>query len=104
MVKRLLITFLGIAVMSIGMAYAGDQASPSGTQVSSKKNDEKALAAMPDVSLTPPSTPAAPPGVPIPYPNTGMASDTAKGSKSVKISGKGVQLKNKSDYKNFCPY
>jgi len=82
--------------MSIGMAYAGDQASPSSTKISSKQNDGKTVAAMPDVCLTPPSTP---PGVPIPYPNTGMASDTTEGSKKVKISGEEVMLKNKSNFR-----
>jgi hypothetical protein len=85
--------------MSIGMAYAGDQASPTRTQISSKQNDGKAVAAMPDVCETPHSTPATPPGVPVPYPNTGMASDTTEGSKKVKVPGKEVQLKNKSYFK-----
>ena len=49
--------------------------------------------------MTPPQTPATPPGVPIPYPNTGMASDTTDGSTTVKISGQEVMLKNKSYFK-----
>ena len=49
--------------------------------------------------MTPPQTPATPPGVPIPYPNTGMASDTTDGSSSVKVSGQEVMLKNKSCFK-----
>lgn len=96
MANRLLFTFLSIAVMSVGMAYAGDQASPSGTQISSKQNDGKALAAMPDLGETP-----APPAseIPIPYPNTSKATDTTKGSKEVKISDKEIQLKNKNNFK-----
>jgi hypothetical protein len=43
-------------------------------------------------------TPTSPGPIPIPYPNTAMASDTTSGSKSVKISGKEVMLKNKSYY------
>ena len=43
-------------------------------------------------------TPTSPGPIPIPYPNTAMASDTTSGSKSVKISGKEVMLKNKSSY------
>ena len=43
-------------------------------------------------------TPTTPGPIPIPYPNTAMASDTTSGSKSVKISGKEVMLKNKSYY------
>jgi len=46
--------------------------------------------------MTPPESPAAPPGVSMPYPNTGYAKDTAKGSRTVKISGKEMMLKNKS--------
>ena len=43
-------------------------------------------------------TPTSPGPIPIPYPNTAMASDTTSGSKSVKISGKEVMLKDKSYY------
>jgi len=57
------------------------------------------VCAFPDVCFTPPQTPATPPGVPIPYPNTGMASDATSGSKQVKISGKEVMLKDKSYFK-----
>jgi len=46
--------------------------------------------AFPDVCKTP--TPGGP--VPIPYPNIAMSSDTAKGSKSVKIDGNPVCLKD----------
>jgi hypothetical protein len=53
--------------------------------------------AFPDVAHTPPSSPAGP--IPIPYPNIAMASDTAKGSKKVKIAAKAVALKNKSNFK-----
>lgn len=56
-------------------------------------------AALPDVCMTPPENPATPPGVPVPYPNTGKASDTTEGSKSVKISQEEVGLKNKSYFK-----
>jgi hypothetical protein len=97
MVNRLLFMFLGITIMSIGMAYAGDQASPRSTQISSKQTDGKAVAAMPDVCETPPSSPAGP--IPIPYPSIGKSSDTTEGSKKVKISDKEVQLKSKSYYK-----
>ena len=54
---------------------------------------------LPDVCMTPPENPATPPGVPIPYPNTGLASDTTDGSRSVQISGKEIMLKNKSYFK-----
>jgi hypothetical protein len=68
-------------------------------EVSCKAASGKSMCAFPDVCMTPPQTPATPPGVPIPYPNTGMASDTTDGSTSVKISGQEVMLKNKSHFK-----
>lgn len=68
-------------------------------EVSCKAANGKTICAFPDVCFTPPQTPATPPGVPIPYPNTGMASDCSDGSSSVKISGQEVMLKNKSYFK-----
>jgi hypothetical protein len=68
-------------------------------EVSCKAAQGKSICAFPDVCMTPPQTPATPPGVPIPYPNTGMASDCTEGSTSVKISGQEVMLKNKSYFK-----
>jgi RHS repeat-associated protein len=65
-------------------------------EVACKAASGKSIAATPDVCFTPPLTPATPPGVPVPYPNTGMASDTTAGSKTVDISGEEVMLKNKS--------
>ncbi|MBV9342190.1 MAG: DUF4150 domain-containing protein [Acidobacteria bacterium] len=71
----------------------------NGMSIACKAADGKTVAAMPDVCFTPPQTPATPPGVPIPYPNTGMASDTAEGSKTVMISDEEVMLKDKSYFK-----
>jgi len=68
-------------------------------EVSCKAANGKSICAFPDVCFTPPQTPATPPGVPIPYPNTGMASDTTDGSRTVKISGQEVMLKDKSYFK-----
>jgi hypothetical protein len=68
-------------------------------EVSCKQAAGKSICAFPDVCFTPPQTPATPPGVPIPYPNTGMASDTSDGTTSVKISGQEVMIKNKSCFK-----
>jgi hypothetical protein len=62
-----------------------------------KKANGKSICAFPDVCLSPPSPPAGP--IPIPYPNTAMASDTSEGSKSVKIHGAEAILKNKSYFK-----
>ncbi|MCC8392302.1 DUF4150 domain-containing protein [Paraburkholderia sp. MMS20-SJTR3] len=68
-------------------------------EISCKAAAGKSICAFPDVCMTPPQTPATPPGVPIPYPNTGMASDTSDGSSTVQISGQEVMLKNKSYFK-----
>ena len=67
-------------------------------EVSCKASSGKTICNFPDVCFTPPLTPATPPGVPIPYPNTGMASDTTDGSTSVKMANKEVMLKNKSNF------
>lgn len=77
----------------------GNEVYANGREVSCKAAAGKSICAMPDVCMTPPQTPATPPGVPIPYPNTGMASDMTDGSKNVKISGKEVILKDKSYFK-----
>jgi hypothetical protein len=69
----------------------------NGREISGKKDDNKSVASMPDVCLSPPSPPAGP--VPIPYPNTAQASDTSDGSKTVKIGGGEVGLKDASNYK-----
>lgn len=71
----------------------------NGREIACKAAAGKTICAFPDVCFTPPENPATPPGVPIPYPNTGMASDTTDGSKKVKISDKEVGLKNKSCFK-----
>jgi hypothetical protein len=71
----------------------------NGRELSCKAGSGKTIGAFPDVCFTPPENPATPPGVPIPYPNTGMASDTTSGSKTVKVSGEEVMLKNKSYFK-----
>lgn len=69
-------------------------------EIACKAAAGKTICAMPDVCFTPPDkVPPTPPGVPVPYPNTGMASDTAAGSKHVMISGKEIVLKNKSYFK-----
>lgn len=77
----------------------GNQVYANNMEVSCKAADGKSICAFPDVCMTPPETPATPPGVPIPYPNTGMASDCTDGSSAVKISGQEVMLKNKSYFK-----
>jgi hypothetical protein len=70
----------------------------NGNEVSAKKDGNKAICAMPDVCLSPPSPPAGP--IPIPYPNSSDASRTTDGSKTVKIGGEEVGLKNSSTWKD----
>ena len=69
----------------------------NGLEISGKAVDAKTIAAFPDTCFTPPQTPAIPPGVPVPYPSFGMASDTEQGTGTVFIGGKTVNIKNKSD-------
>jgi len=71
----------------------------NGREVACKAGSGKTICATPDVCMTPPENPATPPGVPVPYPNSAMASDTTDGSTSVQISGQEVMLKNKSCFK-----
>jgi len=71
----------------------------NGREISCKAGSGKTICAMPDVCFTPPENPATPPGVPIPYPNTGSDSDTTEGTKHVKISDKEIMLKNRSYFK-----
>ena len=57
--------------------------------IACKAADGKTIAATPDVCFTPPLTPATPPGVPIPYPNTAMASDTERRQQNCNDIGAG---------------
>lgn len=68
-------------------------------EIASKSMSGKSICEFPDVCWTPPQTPATPNGVPIPYPNTGYASDTTDGSSSVTIGGQEVMLKDVSYFK-----
>src|SRR5713226_4553626 len=77
----------------------GNEVYANGREVSCKAAGSKSTASFPDVCFTPPQTPATPPGVPVPYPNTGMASDCSDGSSTVNVSGQEVMLKDKSYFK-----
>src|SRR3954462_12650613 len=68
-------------------------------ELACKAGSGKSICCFPDVCMTPPENPATPPGVPVPYPNTGMASDTTDGSRTVKISDQEIMLKDKSYFK-----
>jgi len=75
----------------------GNNVFANGREISCKAAEGKSICAFPDVCMTPPTPPAG--FIPVPYPNTGFASDTANGSTTVKISGQEVMLKNKSFFK-----
>jgi hypothetical protein len=68
----------------------------NGLEIAGKASSGKSVAQFPDVCFTPPTAPPTPSGVPVPYPNTAMASDCENGSTRVQIGGKEVMLKNKS--------
>jgi hypothetical protein len=74
----------------------GGKVFANGMEIASAGCNGKSVAAMPDVCFTPPQAPPTPTGVPVPYPNTGMASDLTGGSTSVTIGGEPVCLKDKS--------
>lgn len=77
----------------------GNSVFANAQEISSKSMGGKSICQFPDVCFTPPQTPATPTGVPIPYPNTGIAGDTTDGSRSVQIGGEEVMLKNRSSFK-----
>lgn len=77
----------------------GNHVYANGMEVSSKSMGGKSICEFPDVCFTPPQTPATPPGVPIPYPNTAFASNTSDGSATVRIGNQEVMLKDKSNFK-----
>jgi Domain of unknown function (DUF4150) len=70
----------------------------NGDEIACKAGDGKVIAAFPDVCLTPPPPPAGP--IPVPYPDTSFSKDMQNGSKTVKIKGKEVMLKDSSFYKS----
>lgn len=77
----------------------GDRVFANGREISSKSMGGRSICSFPDVCFTPPLTPATPPGIPVPYPNTAFASDTSDGSTTVKIAGKEIMLKDQSFFK-----
>lgn len=70
----------------------------NGREVSCKDSDAISTCAFPDVCLSPPTPPAGP--IPIPYPNTGKSADTSDGSRTVKVAGQEVMLKDSSCFKS----
>lgn len=69
----------------------------NGNAIACKSGDGKVIASFPDVCLSPPSPPAGP--IPVPYPNTSFSKDMQNGSRTIKIDGKEIMLKDKSYYK-----
>jgi hypothetical protein len=69
----------------------------NGDEIACKAGDGKVNASAPDVCMSPPSPPAGP--IPVPYMDSSFSKDMKNGSKTVKIKGKEVMLKDKSFYK-----
>jgi hypothetical protein len=69
----------------------------NGNEIACKAGGNKVIAEFPDVCLSPPSPPAGP--IPVPYPDTSFSKDMKEGSKTVKIKGQQVMLKDRSYYK-----
>lgn len=76
----------------------GTEVYANGNEVASKASQGKVVAAFPDVCMSPPAPPAGP--LPVPYPDSSFAKDMRKGSKSVKIAGQPVMLRDQSYYKS----
>ena len=66
-------------------------------EIACKAGGGKVIASFPDVCLTPPPPPAGP--LPVPYPDTSFSKDMKNGSRTVKIGGKEIMLKDTSFYK-----
>ncbi len=75
----------------------GNDVYANGMAIACKVGDNNVISAFPDVCLSPPSPPAGP--IPIPYPLFSNSHDMTDGSKSVKVMGKEVMLRDKSYYK-----
>jgi hypothetical protein len=89
----LLSSFLIIGLLSF-VALSGENHVTTDSLNVIKKSSDGTTTAYPDECKTP--SPAAGP-IPIPYPNIGKTSDTAKGSKKVKTDGNPIQVKD-SEY------
>lgn len=93
----------GVAKLSAGASdnakgfVMGCEVYANGDEIACKAGDGKVIAAFPDVCLSPPSPPAGP--IPVPYPDTSFSKDMQNGSKTVRIKGKEVMLKDQSFYK-----
>jgi uncharacterized protein DUF4150 len=75
----------------------GSEVYANGNEIACEAGDGKVVAAFPDVCMSPPPPPSGP--VPVPYPNTSFSKDMKEGSKTVKIRGKPVMLRDQSYYK-----
>jgi len=93
MIGRIVCMVIVFTFVSAATGRAGDQTFVNSREVVSKQSDGKTVAAFPDVAKTPES-PSGP--VPIPYPNMGRSTDTAKGSKKVKVDGNPIMMKKSS--------
>lgn len=70
----------------------------NGNAVACKDGKVKVVAAFPDICKSPPGPPTGP--IPVPYASSSYARDLRKGSKTVKIGGQPIALKNQSYFKS----
>jgi hypothetical protein len=70
-----------------------EEAKANMKEIAKKASASQTIEASPDVCKSPQPTSGP---VPIPYPNTAMAKDTASGSKTVKVDGKEAMTKSSS--------
>jgi hypothetical protein len=75
-----------------------DSVFANGNSVACKAGGVKVIAAFPDVCQSPPGPPTGP--IPVPYAASSFARDLRAGSKTVKIGGQPIALKNKSYFKS----
>jgi hypothetical protein len=99
-------TILAIAIslfLAAPTTWASDNVFANGKEIGAKSASGKSITAFPDVMVTPPRRPVTRPGVPIPYPNGGKASDTAKGTKKVTVQGHEVSLELQQYFRQQAP-
>lgn len=75
-----------------------DSVFANGNAIACKAGDVKVLAAFPDICKSPPGPPTGP--IPVPYAVSSFSRDLQKGSKTVKIGGQPIALKNQSYFKS----
>ncbi len=82
--NKTIATLLVTSLIAPG-AWAAEAVYANGLEIAHKAVDQHLFSAIPDVAFTPAERPATSPGVPIPYPNVQMSSDTATGTAKIEL-------------------